>query len=74
MNRRRFLSLAPLLPAALRAAAATPPMKVVKVETIYWPGGQASASFWPHWTWVRLTTDSGLKRCIGVLRTEGVFR
>lgn len=57
MKRRAFLStgLAPLA----AAFAAAPPMRVKRVETIWWPSKE-SAPWWPHWTWVRLTTDSGL--------------
>ena len=36
-------------------------MRVTKVETIHWPRGNNSAPFWPHWTWVRLTTDNGIE-------------
>lgn len=42
-----------------RAAQTAPPIKVTKVETIYWPT-RDDAPFWPHWTWIRLTTDSGI--------------
>jgi galactonate dehydratase len=61
MNRRSFLSSAagPLALAFRRAAAAAPPMKIVKLETLHWPGTK-SADFYPHWIWLRLTTDSGL--------------
>ena len=59
MQRRTFLfsSLAPL--AALRAAArSAPAMKVNRIETVYWKSRDA-APFWPHWTWVRIQTDTG---------------
>jgi galactonate dehydratase len=45
-------------PFFLRAAQAAPPMRITKVETVYWPS-RDDAPFWPHWTWVKLTTDSG---------------
>jgi galactonate dehydratase len=56
MNRRDFLgSLA--LP-LVQAAKAAPPVKVTRVETSYWKS-RDDAPFWPHWTWLRLHTDSG---------------
>ena len=55
------MTLAPFLPLAARVAAGAPPMRVTKVETIHWPRGNNSAPFWPHWTWVRLTTDNGIE-------------
>jgi len=57
-TRRSFLS-AMLAQPAVRLWAQAPPVKIVKVETIYWPSRDA-APFWPHWTWVRLTTADGL--------------
>ena len=33
-------------------------MKITRIETIYWPS-RDSAPFWPHWTWVRIHTDTG---------------
>lgn len=56
MTRRQLL--ASLLPAALQAA---PPLKLAKIETLHFPKGRDSAPFWPHWTWLRLTTTSGLQ-------------
>ncbi|MBS1828290.1 MAG: mandelate racemase/muconate lactonizing enzyme family protein [Acidobacteria bacterium] len=56
MTRRHLL--ASLLPAALAAA---PPLKLAKIETLHFPKGRDSAPFWPHWTWLRLTTTSGLQ-------------
>ncbi|MGH9665562.1 MAG: mandelate racemase/muconate lactonizing enzyme family protein, partial [Bryobacteraceae bacterium] len=49
-------ALASLLVALLKAA---PPMKVRRVETVYWKT-RNDAPFWPHWTWVRLETDTGI--------------
>jgi galactonate dehydratase len=43
----------------LNAAASAPPMKITKIDTIYWKSRE-DAPFWPHWTWIRLHTDSGL--------------
>ena len=53
MTRRRFL---PALLAPLLSRAA--PMKITRVDTIYWKSRDA-APFWPHWIWVRVRTDSG---------------
>ncbi len=46
--------------AALRlpAWAAAPAMKITKIETIYWQKPDPSG-FQPHWTWVRIHTDTG---------------
>ncbi|CCH52927.1 mandelate racemase/muconate lactonizing protein [Fibrisoma limi BUZ 3] len=59
MNRRHFLSLLPAFafPGSLLSAA--PAMKVTKVETFYWKS-RTDAPWWPHWTWVRVHTDTGL--------------
>jgi L-alanine-DL-glutamate epimerase-like enolase superfamily enzyme len=56
MTRRELLAglAAPLA----RVAKAAPPVKVTRVETCYWPS-RDDAPFWPHWTWLRLHTDSG---------------
>jgi len=56
MHRRHFLASLPFLTSALASA---PAMKIVKVETFYWKD-RADAPFWPHWTWIRLHTDTGL--------------
>lgn len=53
LPRRRFL--ASLLPALLQGLA---PMKIRKVETVYWKT-RDDAPFWPHWTWLRVESDSG---------------
>lgn len=58
MNRRQFVASMLTTPMA-RLWAQGGPAKIVKVETIYWPSRDA-ATFWPHWVWVRLTTESGL--------------
>lgn len=33
-------------------------MKIARLETVYWKSRDA-APFWPHWTWLKITTDSG---------------
>ena len=57
MTRRSLLSSL-LLPGLLRSA---PPLKLRRVDTLHFPKGHDSAPFWPHWTWLRLVTDSGLE-------------
>jgi galactonate dehydratase len=42
-----------------RAAAEAPEMRVTRIDTVYWPS-RDDAPFWPHWTWVRVHTDTGL--------------
>src|SRR3954471_20069263 len=62
MDRRRFLSrllATPLAAAYARAAETAPKMRITRVETIYWKS-RDDAPFWPHWTWVRIDTDSGV--------------
>ncbi len=61
MRRRTLLgSLAlPLLRGLQsRAAQSAPAVKITKIET-YWWQSRDDAPFWPHWTWVRIHTDSG---------------
>jgi L-alanine-DL-glutamate epimerase-like enolase superfamily enzyme len=55
-NRRRFLLSA--FGAALPAFASSPAMKITGIDTVYWKSRDA-APFWPHWTWVRIRTDTG---------------
>lgn len=45
-------------PALTRAFAQAGPMKIARLETAYWKSRDA-APFWPHWTWLKITTDSG---------------
>lgn len=59
MNRRHFLGLLPGTVAWASGWAAAPAMKVTKLETFYWSNRDA-APFWPHWTWLRIHTDTGL--------------
>ncbi|MBL8212652.1 MAG: mandelate racemase/muconate lactonizing enzyme family protein [Bryobacterales bacterium] len=56
MTRRHLL--ASFLPAALQSA---PPLRLAKIDTLHFPKGRDSAPFWPHWTWLRLTTTNGLQ-------------
>jgi L-alanine-DL-glutamate epimerase-like enolase superfamily enzyme len=62
MDRRTALiTLASPALAALwrRAAASAPEMRVTRIDSVYWET-RDDAPFWPHWTWVRVHTDSGL--------------
>ena len=58
LSRRAMLPAlgAPLLMDVARGAA---PMKVTKVETVYWKS-RDETPFWPHWTWLKIHTDSGV--------------
>jgi L-alanine-DL-glutamate epimerase-like enolase superfamily enzyme len=56
VRRRTFFSTLAL--PLLRAAGAAPAAKITRIETCYWQS-RDDAPFWPHWTWVRLHTDSG---------------
>ena len=47
-----------MLPALL-AAATAPPLKITKLETVYWKS-RDDAPFWPHWTWLKIHTDAGV--------------
>jgi galactonate dehydratase len=62
MNRRLALTTlaAPAL-ASLRAWAGStaPSTRITRIDTVFWKS-RDDAPFWPHWTWVRLHTDSGL--------------
>jgi galactonate dehydratase len=61
MNRRSFLLSMPgaaLAAYRSRAAERAPAMKITRIDTIYWKTREA-APWWPHWTWVRIHTDSG---------------
>ena len=62
ISRRSFVSGllgSPLAAAYCAAAQALPPMKVTRVETVYWKT-RDDAPFWPHWTWVKIDTDAGV--------------
>ncbi len=61
MDRRRFLAglALPLARGRLGLAAqAAPPVKITRIES-YWWKDRNDAPFWPHWTWIRIHTDSG---------------
>jgi L-alanine-DL-glutamate epimerase-like enolase superfamily enzyme len=62
MNRRTFLSRllsTPLAAAYARAAESAAPLRITRIETVYWKS-RDDAPFWPHWTWVRIDTDAGI--------------
>lgn len=42
-----------------RAAADAPEMRITRIDTVHWES-RDDAPFWPHWTWLRLHTDTGL--------------
>jgi galactonate dehydratase len=61
-TRRSFVSsllASPLAGAYARAASKGSPMKITGVETVFWKS-RDDAPFWPHWTWVKISTDAGL--------------
>jgi len=61
-SRRSFLArllASPLAVAYGAAARALPPMKITRVETVYWKA-RGDAPFWPHWTWLKIDTDAGV--------------
>ena len=61
-NRRSFLSrllASPLAGAYAAAAQSAVPSKITRIETVYWKS-RDDAPFWPHWTWVKIDTDTGL--------------
>ncbi|MFN8006456.1 MAG: mandelate racemase/muconate lactonizing enzyme family protein [Terriglobia bacterium] len=61
ISRRLFLGgmLSPLVAGihSLQALAA-PPMKITKIETVYWKSSQ-DAPWLPNWTWIKIHTDTG---------------
>jgi galactonate dehydratase len=62
LSRRAFVSgllASPIAAAYAAGANAAPPSKITRVETVYWKS-RDDAPFWPHWTWIKITTDSGL--------------
>ena len=61
-SRREFLRgmlATPLAAAYSSFAFALPPMKITRVETVYWKS-RDDAPFWPHWTWLKIDTDAGV--------------
>jgi galactonate dehydratase len=62
LSRRAFVSgmLATPLAAAYTSFASTvAPMKITRIETVYW-NTRDDAAFWPSWTWIRIDTDAGI--------------
>src|SRR5947209_1797759 len=62
VTRRSFLNgllASPLAGAYLKAAGSAAPMRITEVETVYWKS-RNDAPFWPHWTWVKVSTDAGI--------------
>src|SRR5215472_7684739 len=62
LNRRSFLAGllgSPVATAYQKAAQTAPPMRIRRIETVYWKS-RDDAPFWPHWTWVKIDTDSGV--------------
>ena len=62
LTRRSFLSRLAASPAAAAywsAARALPAMKITRIETVYWKT-RDDAPFWPHWTWLKVSTDAGV--------------
>ena len=49
----------PLAAAYSSFASAITPMKITRIETVYWKS-RDDAPFWPHWTWVKIETDAGI--------------
>ena len=62
LNRRRFVAgllASPLAAAYQNAAETAPPMRIRRIETVYWKSRE-DAPFWPHWTWLKIETESGV--------------
>ena len=62
LSRRSFVAgllASPAAAAYLEAAQSAPPMRIRRIETVYWKTRE-DAPFWPHWTWVKIDADSGL--------------
>src|SRR6202051_4927022 len=62
LSRREFVRgmlATPLAAAYASHASALTPMKITRVETVYWKS-RDDAPFWPHWTWVKIETDAGV--------------
>lgn len=61
-TRRSFLNsllASPLAGAYAKAASTAEPMKITGIETVFWKS-RSAAPFWPHWTWVKVTTNTGV--------------
>jgi galactonate dehydratase len=62
LNRRSFVSgllASPVAAAYLKAAQNAPPMRIRRIETVYWKSRE-DAPFWPHWTWLKINADPGV--------------
>src|SRR5579863_3222884 len=62
LSRRDFVKgmlATPLAAAYSSFASALPPMKITRVETVYWKS-RDEAPFWPHWTWLKIDTNAGI--------------
>src|ERR1700720_1283859 len=62
LSRRDFVKgmlATPLAVAYSSYASTLPPMKITRVETVYWKS-RDDAPFWPHWTWLKIDTDAGI--------------
>src|SRR3974390_3149692 len=58
-TRRAFLPLLAAPFAALKNGwAGATALRIAALETVYWNSNQ-DAPFWPHWTWLKIHTDSG---------------
>ncbi|MGA2119316.1 MAG: mandelate racemase/muconate lactonizing enzyme family protein [Bryobacteraceae bacterium] len=53
------LLASPFAAAYAAAARSAPPTKITRIETVYWKS-RDDAAFWPHWTWVKMDTDTGI--------------
>ena len=49
----------PLAAAYSSYAATAAPMKITRVETVYWKSPE-DAPFRPNWTWLKIDTDAGI--------------
>ncbi|HEX6547009.1 MAG TPA: mandelate racemase/muconate lactonizing enzyme family protein, partial [Bryobacteraceae bacterium] len=61
-TRRSFLNgllASPLAATYVKAANTAEPTKITGIETVFWKS-RNDAPFWPHWTWVKVTTNTGL--------------
>src|ERR1017187_10905365 len=62
LSRRSFVAgllASPAAAAYLEAAQSAPPMRIRRIETVYWKARE-DAPFWPHWTWVKIDADPGV--------------
>lgn len=61
LTRRSFVNgllASPIARAYAKAASTATPMKITGIETVFWKS-RDDAPFWPHWIWVKITTDAG---------------